>query len=67
MVIALVDPGQLCAFDPGLDVDDFLVATVSPAELSAQIGQALWRHTGVDAQNVLRCGNPRPSFSHRTL
>ena len=66
-VIALVDPGQLSAFDPGLGVDDFLVASACPAELSVRIRQALWRRTGVDAKNVLRYGDLEMDLTNYTV
>ena len=56
-VIALIGPERLSSFDPGLGLDDFLVATASPEELALRVRQALWRHTGVDVQNVLRSGD----------
>jgi DNA-binding response OmpR family regulator len=66
-VIALVKPGELSTFDPALGVDDFLLASASPAELSVRIRQALWRRTGVDAQNVFRCGDLEMDFANYTV
>ena len=66
-VIALVDPGRLTAFDPSLGVDDFLLVSATPAELSVRIRQALWRRTGVDAQNALRCGDLEMDLSSYTV
>lgn len=56
-VIALTDPERLSSFDPGLGMDDFLVTTASPQELSLRIRRALWRRTGVDSKNTIRCGD----------
>lgn len=56
-VIALMDPDRLSSFDPGLSLDDFLMTTASPEELSLRVRQALWRRTGVDTRNVLRSGD----------
>jgi DNA-binding response OmpR family regulator len=66
-VIALVDPDRLSAFDPGLGVDDFLVATASPAELSLRVRQALWRRTGVDAKDIIRCGDLEMNLANYTV
>jgi two-component system alkaline phosphatase synthesis response regulator PhoP len=66
-VIALVDPGRLSAFDPGVGVDDFLLATASPSELSLRIRQALRRRTGVDTKNVIRCGDLEMDLSNYTV
>jgi len=56
-VIALMDPDRLPTFDPGLGLDDFLMTTASPQELSLRVRQALWRRTGVDAKNTVRSGD----------
>ncbi len=56
-VIALIDPDRLSSFDSSLDLDDFVVATASPQELSLRVRQALWRHTGVDTKNTVRSGD----------
>ncbi|MCH8919377.1 MAG: response regulator transcription factor, partial [Chloroflexi bacterium] len=56
-VIAVIDPERPPSFDPALGLDDFLATTASPGELTLRLRQALWRRTGVDARNVLRCGD----------
>ncbi len=55
-VIALIDPDRLSSFDPGLGVDDFLVTTASPQELSLRVRRALQRCTGVDTMNAVCSG-----------
>ena len=66
-VIALIDPERPASFDPALGLDDFVVATASPAELALRIRQALWRRTGVDARNVLRCGDLEMDLANYTV
>jgi len=56
-VIALMDPDRLSSLDPGLGLDDFLVTTASPQELSLRVRRALWRRTGVDSKNTIRSGD----------
>ncbi len=56
-VIALVDPDRLSSFDPGGDVDDFLVTTAPSQELSLRVRRALSRRRGVDAKNTVRSGD----------
>jgi len=56
-VIALMDPDRLSSFDPGLGLDDFLVTTASPQELSLRVRRALRRRTGVDIKNIVRSGD----------
>ena len=56
-VIALMDPDRLSSLDPGLSLDDFLVTTASPQELSLRVRRALWRRTGVDSKNTIRSGD----------
>jgi DNA-binding response OmpR family regulator len=56
-VIGLVEAGHLAAFDPAKDLDDFLVAGATPAELCARVRQALWKRHRVDARNVLKIGD----------
>ena len=66
-VIALIDPERPASFDPALGLDDFVVTTASPAELALRIRQALWRRTGVDARNVLRCGDLEMDLANYTV
>jgi two-component system alkaline phosphatase synthesis response regulator PhoP len=55
--IALLSPEQAESFDPTLAVDDFLVWPAPTAELVARLRRALWRRTGVDSDNAVRCGD----------
>jgi len=56
-VIAVIDPDRLSSLDLGLGLDDFLVTTASPQELSQRVRQALWRRTEVDTKNIVRSGD----------
>ncbi|MCH8346435.1 MAG: response regulator transcription factor [Chloroflexi bacterium] len=66
-VIAVVDPQRPSGFDPALGLDDFLATTASPGELTLRLRQALWRRTGVDARNVLRCGDLEMDLANYTV
>ncbi len=66
-VIAVVDPERPSGFDPALGLDDFLATTASPGELTLRLRQALWRRTGVDARNVLRCGDLEMDLANYTV
>ena len=66
-VIAVVDPQRPGGFDPALGLDDFVATTASPGELSLRIRQALWRRTGVDAKNVLRCSDLEMDLANYTV
>jgi DNA-binding response OmpR family regulator len=55
--IALLAPEQVETFDSTLAVDDFLVWPIPTAELVARLRRALWRRTGVDSDNAVRCGD----------
>ena len=66
-VIAVIDPARSSALDPAMGLDDFVVTTASPAELALRIRQALWRRTGVDARNVLRCGDLEMDLANYTV
>jgi two-component system alkaline phosphatase synthesis response regulator PhoP len=66
-VIAVVDPHRLSGFDSALGFDDFVSAAASSDELSLRIRQALWRRTGVDARNVLRCGDLEMNLANYTV
>lgn len=66
-VIALVEPERLSSFDPVLGLDDFLVTTADPEELSLRVRQSLWRRRGVDARNVLRCGDLEVDLASYTV
>jgi DNA-binding response OmpR family regulator len=66
-VIAVVDPEGPPSFDPALGLDDFVARTASPGEFSLRIRQALWQRTGVDARNVLRCGDLEMNLANYTV
>ena len=66
-VIAVIDPERPPDFDPSLGLDDFLATTASPGELTLRLRQALWRRTGVDARNVLRCGDLEMDLANYTV
>ncbi len=66
-VIAVIDPERPPGIDPALGLDDFLATTASPAELTLRLRQALWRRTGVDARNVLRCGDLEMDLANYTV
>ena len=55
--LALLGEDQVVDLDPTLGIDDFAVHPVAPSELLARLRQVLWRRAGVDARNVLRCGD----------
>ncbi len=56
-IIALLTPDQLPSLDSTLGLDDFLLASADPAELSARVRQALWKRSGLDTANTIRCGD----------
>ena len=66
-IIAVVDPERQSGFDPALGLDDFLATTASPGELALRLRQALWRRTGVDTRNVLRCGDLEMDLANYTV
>ncbi len=67
VVVAVVDPERPSGFDPALGLDDFVAKTASAGELSLRLRQALWRRTGVDARNVLRCGDLEMNLANYTV
>ena len=56
-IIALLTPDQLPSLDSALGLDDFLLASADPAELAARVRQALWKRSGLDTENTIRCGD----------
>jgi len=66
-VIAVIDPERASSFDPAMGLDDFVATNAAPAELGLRIRQALWRRTGVDARNVLRCGDLEMDLANYTV
>jgi DNA-binding response OmpR family regulator len=63
----VVDLERPSGFDPALGLDDFVAKTASAGELSLRLRQALWRRTGVDARNVLRCGDLEMDLANYTV
>jgi DNA-binding response OmpR family regulator len=66
-VIALMEPDRLSSLDPGLGLDDFLVTTASPQELSLRVRRALWRPTGGDSKNTIRRGDLEINLASYTV
>jgi len=56
-VIGVFSPERLAAYDPALELDDFVLSTAPPEELCARVRQAVWKRHRVDTKNVLRCGD----------
>ena len=56
-VIGVFAPERLSAYDPALELDDFVLSTAPPEELCARVRQAVWKRHRVDTKNVLRCGD----------
>ncbi len=66
-VIAVMDPDRLSSLDPGLNLDDFLVTTASPQELSLRVRRALWRRTEMDPKNTVRSGGLEINLASYTV
>ena len=66
-VIAMISSDQAQAFDPAKGPDDFLLTTAPPEELCARVRQALWRRHGVDARNILKCGDLEMDLANYTV
>jgi DNA-binding response OmpR family regulator len=56
-LIAIIDPYQMATFDPGRNLDDFLLEGATPAEMVARVRQALWKRSRIDDKNILKCGD----------
>jgi len=56
-LIGVYSRDRLGAFDPALELDDFMLAGSSPEELCARVRQAVWKRHRVDTKNVLKCGD----------
>jgi len=56
-ILGLVVLEELSQLDLTLGLDDFIVRSASPTEITARVRQALWKKTGVDAKNILKCGD----------
>ena len=52
----VVDSGALPQYDPAVNVDDFIVAPLNPAELLARVGQMVFRRNGRATDQVVRVG-----------
>jgi two-component system alkaline phosphatase synthesis response regulator PhoP len=57
VTMCLLSPDQVETFDSTLAVDDFLVWPAPTTELVTRLRRALWRRTGVDSDNAIRCGD----------
>ena len=66
-VIAVVDPTRPSGFDPALGLDDFVASSASPEEIGLRVRQAIWRRTGVDAENVVRCADLEMDLANYTV
>ena len=55
--IAILTPGQVENLDSTVAVDDFLVWPAPVAELVARLRRVLWRRSGIDSNNAVRCGD----------
>jgi DNA-binding response OmpR family regulator len=55
------------AFDPALELDDFVLAGGPPEELSARVRQAVWKRHRVDTKNVLKCGDLTMDLANYTV
>jgi DNA-binding response OmpR family regulator len=55
-MVLLLRHEQLAGVDVAWPIDDFLVLPLSAEELNARLRRAVWRRTGVDAENTLRSG-----------
>jgi two-component system alkaline phosphatase synthesis response regulator PhoP len=55
--IVLLPQEHVGSFDYSLAADDFIVWPASTVELVARLQRALWRRTGVDSSNAVRCGD----------
>jgi len=54
--VVILTGEQVKTVDCTLAVDDFIVWPAATAELVARLDRALWRRTGVDSDNAVRCG-----------
>lgn len=56
VLVVLVGEDQVDRIGVDLQVDDFVVLPVNPAELTRRIERALWRRHGIDSENFVHCG-----------
>jgi DNA-binding response OmpR family regulator len=66
-LIAVLPPDRLNAFDPALELDDFVLAGAPPEELSARVRQAVWKRHRVDTKNLLKCGDLTMDLANYTV
>ena len=66
-VISIISPDKLRNLDPAAGLDDFLLSGAPPDELCARVRQALWRRHGVDARNILKCGDLEMDLANYTV
>ncbi len=66
-VIAILSRGQLETLDPANAADEFVLAGAPAEELNARIRRALYRRHGVDARNILKCGDLVMDLSNYTV
>ena len=52
----LVDAGFLAQYDPTTNPDDFIIAPLNAAELTARVGQIVFRRNGRNTDQVVRVG-----------
>ena len=56
-VIAIVSTSTLADFDPSLNLDDLIILPFRPGELTARLGQAIFRIKGPQGRDLLRVGD----------
>ncbi len=66
-VICIVAVDALAGLEPAHSSDDFVLATAPGVELCARVRQVLWRRHGVDARNVLKCGDLEMDLANYTV
>jgi len=66
-VLVIIDEERLRRFDPDTTPNDFIAVGASAEEVCARVHQALWRRHGVDARNVLQCGDLEMDLANYTV
>ena len=56
-VLALVGMEHLPDLDLTLGLDDFVLRSATPQEISARIRHALWKKARIDTTNIFKCGD----------
>ena len=54
--LLLVDAGSLSQYDPAINPDDFIIAPLNAAELTARVSQIVFRRSGRNTDQVVRVG-----------